>query len=200
MRDLQELFERAKDYMDAIDVPYGEIVSVKVNGRYKNKYGTCRGFYQNGKKVYEIQIAKFLLSEKITDDKVVLSTICHEICHSIEGCMNHGAKWHYWMDLVADCYDLDNGRCVSKERVQKVVDAGVAPKHNRRAKTWEFQCENIHCKEYGYVWKYTRMPKFMKGGFNPNTMTANNGNCPFCHKPVTITRWTDGLDKLPMVY
>ena len=198
MRDLQELFERAKDYLDVIEVPYSKDIEwIKANSRYTRRYGNCAWHYDNkkGRRVFQIQIASFLLSEEITDDKVVLSTIIHELIHTCEGCQNHGAKFHYWGDLVTDCYGIEITTYVSDERAAKVREAGVAPKRKSVSYNWAFNCENC-----GREWKYKKMPKFMQWGFNPSTMTASGGKCPFCKKAVHILEYTNRIQNLPLVY
>ena len=45
-----------------------------------------------------------------------------------------------------------------------------------------------------------RMPKWMNHGFNSNSMTARGVKCPYCGGKLTITRWTDKLNVLPMYF
>lgn len=153
-----------------------------------------------------IRVSGWLLDDEIPE-KTLHQHVLHELAHGVdENKHGHKGKWLEYAELISDCYAVDIKRLVTPEQRNSVANTEtykqnvISKQRRKQSISWEFMCENINCVEYGHVWKYKRMPKFMKGGFNPNTMTANNGNCPFCHKPVSITRWTDSLDSLPMVY
>lgn len=122
MKDLQLLFERAKQELDCIGIEYGNIVSITINTRAKQRWGQCKK--RDG--VYLININERLLHDDISDEST-LNTIIHEILHTCKGCMNHGYKWQELAELVNDCYACYNiKRCTSAE--EKGVNDPIQPK------------------------------------------------------------------------
>lgn len=191
MRDLQKLFRQCCEELDVIGVPYSHnITKVSANGRYTTRYGNCTKYCGDGH--YEIQIAKFLLSDKLTDDRIVRATIFHELIHTCDGCMNHGERFHYWGNLVSDCYDVEITTTVSRERAEEVRKAGLT--HERR-NNWVFEC--VDC---GQEWHYTRKPKFCSK-YEANTMIVPYCSCPKCDGKIRIAKGVKAtMDKLDRVY
>lgn len=154
-----------------------------------------------------IRVSGWLLDDEIPE-RTLHQHVLHELAHGVdENKHGHKGKWLEYAELISDCYAVDIKRLVTDEQRDSVKDTetyqkNVVAKRQTRSNniSWEFMCENINCSHYGHVWKYKKMPKFMAYGFNANTMTANSGSCPYCHKNITITRWTDTLEKLPMTY
>jgi hypothetical protein len=168
-RDLQELFKTCLEEQDVLEIPYSRnIVRVSENTRFKSTYGRCRR-KPNG--TYEIQIASFLLDDRL-DDKVVRSTLHHEIVHTIDGCMNHGKKFMNYLNFIGDCYGLDVSARVSYERAKKVREAGLEPKRNETRYNWSMTC--LGC---GREWKFKKKNRSIKiqigemGGYC---------TCPYC--------------------
>lgn len=99
MKDLNLLLENAKHVFDTLDIEYGNVTKIEVNYRAKTRWGQCRK--KNGS--YTININSRLLEDDILEDKV-MSTVLHELLHTVNGCMNHGHKWQSLAELINDCY------------------------------------------------------------------------------------------------
>lgn len=159
MKDLQALFQRAKEELDVLDIQYGNIVEIKVNTRAKQRWGQCRTilnskYWEN--KQFSINISDRLLQDDVTDE-ACLDTIIHEILHTCKDCMNHGREWKELAELVNDCYACYNiQRCTSSE------EKGIEP-IEPIAHKYALKCE--HC---GHMWYKDRMCKIVK---NPKYYT-----------------------------
>jgi hypothetical protein len=169
MRDLNELFTRCCEELDVIGVPYakGKIDGVYSNSRYTRRYGNCRRL-PNGH--FEISIASFLLSDKITSDKIVRNTIFHELTHTCPDCFNHGKKFHEWGALISDCYDVDISTYVSKEISNTVNEAGVIKKPKNK---YEVVC--CGCGAKSYFKRKTNTVKIINGEIKGKV------TCRCCH-------------------
>lgn len=195
MRNLQELFKRCCDELDIIGVPYSHnIKNVKANNRYISSYGTT--VYHSADNSYEIQIASFLLSDKITDDKIVRSTIFHELIHTCDGCMNHGKLFHKYGNLISDCYDVEITTYVSEASSNAVKQAGVKPERRRlHNDNWIFEC--IDCCQR---WQYKKKPRFCKQ-YEPVGKIILNCNCPYCNGKIRLVKGIEStINKLQRVY
>ena len=195
MRDLQMLFKRCCEELDAIGVPYSHnIKSIKANNRYVSTYGMTSHYTTDDS--YEIQIASFLLSDKLTDDRIVRSTIFHELVHTCDGCMNHGKLFHKYGNLISDCYDVEITTYVSKARLDAVKQAGIKPERKRIASdNWIFEC--IDCCER---WQYKKKPSFCRQ-YEPVSRTVLNCNCPYCKGKIRLVKGIEStINKLQRVY
>lgn len=102
--------------------------------------------------------------EEIPDEKrartKLLSTVTHELIHTIPGCMNHGSNFKYYAALVNRKYPaLQIQRCTSMESL------GI--QKNTKNYPYIAKC-NICNKE----WKWTRKPRIF------NYISACE--CPYC--------------------
>jgi predicted SprT family Zn-dependent metalloprotease len=66
-------------------------------------YGQCKGigFYNRmsaSYDSYQIRLSVYLLDSD--NEILVKNTILHELCHTCDGCMNHGTKWKTWIRLI----------------------------------------------------------------------------------------------------
>lgn len=196
MRDLNELLELCKEYLDAIDIPYGNITSIKRNNRLKVVFGRCRHFgayYENGQRMYrrhEIEISGTLFNDNVTE-KVIISTLIHEILHSCNGCQNHGALFHKYASLVNDCYDMDIDIKASAERSEKVRQARIEANDY----AWIFTCT-----ECGKSYRYNKMPQWVRYGYEPNEKICMGAHCP-CSKEhnLKIVKHTKTLYKCMII-
>lgn len=55
---------------------------------------------------YEIEISKFILSDK----EILKNTVYHELLHTVKSCMNHGKKWQELASQVNRHYNIDISR------------------------------------------------------------------------------------------
>lgn len=92
------------------------------------------------------------------------------------------------------------GTYVDSGYMEEIKANTEIPQRRKQSTSWEFMCDNFDCEKYGHVWKYKRMPKWMNHGFNSNDMTVRGAKCPYCKGKLTITRWSDKLNELPMYF
>ena len=102
--------------------------------------------YQGGRS-FSLKISKVF--EEIGDDTVAarnrfMSTLVHELLHTVRGCMNHGSKWKMLASAVNRKYpDLNITRCTSMSQF------GV----KKREKQYRFQ---VICHKCGYSYMRQR--------------------------------------------
>lgn len=158
MKDLQALFERAKEELDVIGIEYGNIVEIKINTRAKRRWGQCQivcnsQYWKN--RQYSINISDRLLQDDVKDE-ACLDTIIHEILHTCDGCMNHGCKWKELAELVNECYACYNiQRCSSSE--EKGIECKTEYKPHYRVHNYA-----VRCSKCGYTIYRERMSNLIK--------------------------------------
>lgn len=116
MRDINLIVRSCCKKLDAIGIVYGNIVAVSVNTRAKSRWGQCKRI--NG--CYEINISSRLMSEDVALVHLE-DTVMHEILHTCEGCMNHGATWKNLADKVNRAYGYNIKRATSADE-KGIVD------------------------------------------------------------------------------
>ena len=154
-----------------------------------------------------IRVSGWLLDDEIPE-RTLHQHVLHELAHGVdENKHGHKGKWLEYAELISDCYAVDIKPLVTDEQRDSVKDTetyqkNVVAKRQTRSNnvSWEFMCYNYCCEKYGHAWRYKRMPKWMNHGFNSNDMTARGAKCPYCKGKLTITRWTDKLNVLPMYF
>ena len=142
MKDLQKYFKLAKDELDVLEIPYGNITKVIPNSRAKRRYGQC---CRKKDGTYEINISVRLLEDYVPT-KSLMEVLIHEILHSCKGCMNHGDKWKEYAEYVNDCYAYDVQRCGNDKRY------GLKPLEQKR-KPFKYV---VTCNDCGRKFKYRR--------------------------------------------
>lgn len=195
MRDLQKLFMKCINELKVIDIPFSSnIIKVAANSRLSSTYGRCkRTRNSNGTFDYQIEIASFLLNDNLPD-KVVRSTIMHEIVHTCNGCFDHGKLFHKYGEIISDCYDVEITTYVSKECMDIVKKAGLVHKRKQpKSDSWEFQC--IDCNN---IWRYSRKPKFCKA-YEPTTMIIQGCRCPYCKGKIQMLKYLN-INSLSRIY
>ena len=90
MKDLMTLATECIADMTALGIPIRKVRSWTVSTRGKNMWGQCKAA---GKGIFDIRISQLLLQDGV-DDQAAKNTIAHELLHTVEGCMNHGQRWH----------------------------------------------------------------------------------------------------------
>ena len=101
---------------------------------------------------YDIEVSNSLF-EAIKDDAVqrqcLLTTLCHELIHTINGCFNHDDKFMHCAELIKKY--TNNYVCVSK---------------NKKLSDWGGDVEDVKsykyiviCKKCGAKWGYVSKPR-----------------------------------------
>ena len=147
MRDINLIVRSCCKKLDAIGIVYGNIVAVSVNTRAKSRWGQCKRI--NG--CYEINISSRLMSEDVSLVHLE-DTVMHEILHTCEGCMNHGATWKKLADKVNRAYGYNIKRATSAD--EKGI---VEPVRNVPVIRYKFAC--VGC---GGIIQRERASKFTK--------------------------------------
>ena len=101
MKNLDELFNQAKNICISLNIPISNNISVKYNGRIRKCWGYCK--CTNGQ--YEINIMRLLGEDNTINYDTVISIILHELLHTCPNCMNHGKLWKSYKKLIENHYD-----------------------------------------------------------------------------------------------
>lgn len=182
MRNLMKYYEIAVNKCLDQDIPIVEPQEVKVNNRYKQRWGCCKGRTVNGKWIPRvIDINPVLLDER-NSEVGLIETLIHELIHTAPGCQNHGAKWKAYVAKINKAYgytietrnsDDDKGisneckaeRMAAREAKRKYeltcTRCGAVIKYARPCKTWMYykiyRCGACHgeLKQTGEYRTYT---------------------------------------------
>ena len=95
MRNLDDYALQCMFELDSIGIPYGNVKSFEINTRAHSRWGQCR-VIPGG---FSININSDLLDER-NDESGLKNTIIHELLHTCDGCLNHGAKWVAYANKV----------------------------------------------------------------------------------------------------
>ena len=90
MKNLMKLANECIAELTAIGIPIRQVRNWKISARCKRTWGLCHSL---GDGQFDITIAQMLLQDDVSDISVK-NTIIHELLHTVDGCMNHGVKWH----------------------------------------------------------------------------------------------------------
>lgn len=136
----EEMVERAKEMMAEVGLELPHNITYKVNARLKSTLGRCRII--RGSNAYIIEIAEFLLKGNLQDnnDMATISTILHEMCHTLPNSVGHGDVWK------ADVGKLNRKFGLDISRTSKVSQSCEKFQYAGR-ETVRVACEN-GCFEY----------------------------------------------------
>lgn len=151
MRDLQMYAAECMEELDAIGIPYGNIVEFKVNTRAKRRWGLSQKT-PNG---FIIEINVDLLNEQNSINGLK-NTIIHEILHTCTDCMNHGDRWKYFANVVNNTYGYNVKRCSNAE------EKGVNERREAPIRPYKYL---VQCPECGAQWKRKRESKLVQMPF-----------------------------------
>ena len=148
MRDLVNYILECQSYLYDIDIPYANAIMWTVNDRGTKRVGKCS--FKDG--IYHIEINGILLKEDI-DETALKNTIIHEMLHTAPGCMDHGKKWKYYVDLVKGKYpQYDPSKRYSSNEL------GITPEEFYRGK----KVYKVRCKCCRYIYASTRSNKYYR--------------------------------------
>lgn len=154
MKNLYAVYNDCLNEVKAAGIVAGNIVDVTINTRAKRRWGRCTK--ENG--FYKIEISDRLLQDDV-DIKATKNTMAHEILHTVNNCMNHGAEWQAVADKMnrkyPDIYNIK--RTTSAE--EKGLESVPARYRNDSAKYV------LECVKCGHRNVYKRASKAVK---NPN--------------------------------
>lgn len=129
MRDINAVYADCRKKLEDIGIQCGNVMAVTVNTRAASRWGQCKRI--NG--YYTINI-----SARLLDDDVELvhleDTMIHELLHTCDGCMNHGAEWKRRAEMVNRAYGYNIKRTAS------AAEKGIAEDRVERAAKYKFVC------------------------------------------------------------
>lgn len=131
MLNANEMLQKGIKQVKAAGITPGSInPNVVINNRAKNIFGKCSRVV--GPYDYQIELNSELLK---TTQKKAMNTMVHEILHTVEGCMNHGAKW----TRLAGVMNEKNGYNISRNSSHEQL--GI----KRPKAKYEINCANESC-------------------------------------------------------
>ncbi len=86
--------------LDALNVPISKDILFKTNTGF-SRFGFCKKT-PRGETAFVIAINKWF-----EDDLGLIETIMHELVHTVDGCYNHGAKFHKIAEMINQEYNLN---------------------------------------------------------------------------------------------
>lgn len=105
------LFEKCRNILKKEKIPISKnITGPYINRRAKSWLGRCK---KVGKE-YEIEITAALLE---TEEKVIETTILHELLHTCPRCMNHGQMWKAYAGKINSTYGYEISTKTSFEKI-----------------------------------------------------------------------------------
>ena len=155
MKNIYAIYKKCRDMLVGIDIECGKVSNLIVNSRAKNRWGNCR--FKKETHSYEIQLSDRLLQDGVADDGAV-QTMLHELLHTVDGCLNHGAKWKSLAEKVYKNYGI-----VIK-RTNSADEKGVPDNKPMEAK-YVFKCERCGCVVTRYrASRFTELYQYYRCG------------------------------------
>ena len=88
------------DKLNALGIPISNRIAFKTTTGF-SKFGFCK---RTPKDLLDFTIA---INKWFEDDLALEETIMHELVHTVDGCYNHGAKFHDIADMINEAYNLN---------------------------------------------------------------------------------------------
>lgn len=129
---LKETSKRCIEIMEELDIPIAQNVYFIVNSRAKSRYGQCKKIYSWDNE-YEIEVSDMVLDKEVPI-KSLETVILHELLHTVEGCMNHGAKWKMLANKINKAYGYEIERTSNREKL------GIKEPRKPRAINYKLEC------------------------------------------------------------
>ena len=153
MKNLYKVYSDCLKICKDNNIPIADVIHVEVNSRAKKRWGLCTK-HPNGE--YTIQIAEKLLNDDVSIE-ATFTTMLHELIHTCPNCMNHGAEWKLWAEIINRVTGYNIKRTTSCE--EKGIEP-VAPKYV------------VVCRRCNSRWNYNRAGTVIK--------SINRCKCPYC--------------------
>ncbi|SDB27430.1 SprT-like domain-containing protein [Eubacterium oxidoreducens] len=144
---LQELFKESKEMCEPFAFPFEEIAD-EVGIEEMSGWAVCHHHRHNGIFSNKISVSKRLL---YCDERIIIETLLHELCHATEGCHNHGEVWKARANLLNQKY----GFHITTRSSYK--DKGLTEKEAFAGYKYLFRCKE--CKN---AIGYKRKTNFVK--------------------------------------
>ena len=138
------------------NIPIADVIHVEVNSRAKKRWGLCT---KNSDGTFTIQIAERLLKDDVSEE-ATFNTMIHELLHTCPNCMNHGAEWKMWANVINRNTKYNIKRTTSCEEKGLEAPAPKAPKYI------------VACRTCNHKWNYNRAGSVIQN--------LSRCKCPYC--------------------
>ena len=156
---LNDIFGEASDILDDCQIPYSrDIINVSIDNA-KKRWGQC---IRQANGYYKIRISKSCLNGSHDG---ILSTMLHEMIHTVPDCMKHTGDWKRYAKMVNVYLNKPN----FIKRCNDAKEKGIAEKQIEKDSKYIIQCPKC-----GYKWHRERYTKIIAH--------PENFSCPTCHE------------------
>ena len=130
----------------------------------KKRLGSCRIVQQGGHKSYQISISR----KTFELPGLAVSTMIHEVIHTLPGCMNHGNKFKRAADLVNVRYgEMLNVKVSTRCDILDFADDGLTSEERAKLqKQWTKEARSKVNEHIGETFKLNGYTAHLDG-FNP---------------------------------
>lgn len=134
MKNLENYIPEVTTILQDCGIPYGNVVSVEPNSRFRARWGDCT--YNRITGEFRIRISTYLLEDDIPD-RALLDTLLHEYLHTCPECQNHGAVWKRYAAKINARYGYAIKR-INSEKEKEVPEGRIQHRHMERK--YQLQC------------------------------------------------------------
>ena len=125
---LNQWLREEQDNLIVIGIPVSRDICPEIRlSKATSWYGQCQQnrVYQGRRYKFVISISAYHLQ---SSERAIRNTIIHELLHTCPGCLNHGAKWKKYADMVGQQFgfniirsggDKDSGSAIEAARQAK---------------------------------------------------------------------------------
>lgn len=138
--NLNNLFNETRHDLQMLNIPVGSISEFSTCKRTA-AWGDCTQLKDGS---FRIRVSEILLSAK---KERIKDTICHELLHTIPGCMNHGKLWKSYANIVNNEYPGKYHIKRTTTAYEKGIDSSQIPSAEIKYK-YEVSCNNCGAKFY----------------------------------------------------
>ena len=153
MKNLYKVYSDCVSICERHKIPIADVVHIEVNSRAKKRWGLCT---KNSDESFTIQISNRLLKDDVSEE-ATFNTMIHELLHTCPNCMNHGAEWKMWANVI------NRNTKYNIKRTTSCAEKGIeapAPKYI------------VACRICNHKWNYNRAGTVIK--------SISRCKCPYC--------------------
>lgn len=133
MKNYMEMYHKALEILDDLNIEYGNIIEVKLNYRAKNRFGQCRK--NNLTNTYSLNF-NYLIFDDNANDVAIMNTIIHEVLHTCKDCMTHRNEWKRLANYVT------RNTKYTITRTNSYADFGIERPKKEKKHNYVFVCED----------------------------------------------------------
>lgn len=173
-----------------VDAGLTEIASKKItpvlNKRTVTRLGCCfiTKYKYQVEKVYKIELNYNFA--QIVNHQEVMHTILHELCHTLEGCNNHGPNWKHKINIINQKYGFNiTARHKTNSEEMKKYGEFLETKSKSVKGLTSTQKYEFTCTSCGQKYFYSKMCQAVKGmkmqSPNAQAQTYRRYTCSQCN-------------------